>query len=192
MSRIGRQPVLIPQGVTVALENNMIEVKGPKGHLRRTLPQGVQIERQSDTLVVLPPKIHALYGTSRSLVANMVKGVVEPFTKSLEINGVGYRAALQGGNLAINLGFSHPVIFEAPAGIVLSVDPKQTLVTISGADKELVGNIAARIRDLRPVEPYQGKGIRYKGEVIQKKAGKAAAAAGAPAGAAPSSAGGKK
>jgi large subunit ribosomal protein L6 len=178
MSRVGRSPIAVPSGVTVTLSGATVSVKGPQGSLERTLPQGISIAQEGDTLVVSRPdderRHRALHGLSRSLVANMVSGVTEGFTKELEIVGVGYRAAARGPNaLELALGFSHPVTVDAPEGITFEV-PVPTRVIVKGIDKEKVGQVAADIRKLRKPEPYKGKGVRYAGERVVRKAGKAA------------------
>ena len=177
MSRIGRAPITIPAGVTVKVDDtNLVQVKGPKGELARKINQDMKITIDGNILTVTRPsddKTHrSLHGLSRTLIHNMVVGVTEGFTKNLEINGVGYRAAKQGKNLQLNLGYSHPVIIEAPAGITLDA-PTATTITVHGADKEQVGAVAANIRKWREPEPYKGKGIKYAGEHIRRKEGKA-------------------
>ena len=177
MSRIGRAPIEIPAGVTVKVdENNLVQVKGPKGELSRKINQDMKINIEGNTLTVTRPsddKMHrSLHGLSRALIHNMVVGVTQGFTKNLEITGVGYRAAKQGKNLQLALGYSHPVIIEPPAGITLEA-PTATTITVHGIDKELVGAIAANIRGWREPEPYKGKGIKYAGEHILRKEGKA-------------------
>lgn len=178
MSRIGRMPIELPEGVTVTLDNHTITVKGPKGELTRQLHADMQVTVENGVLTVARPsdgKEHrALHGLTRALVANMVTGVSVGFSKTLEISGVGYRAAKQGNKLALTLGFSHPVEMEAPEGITIDV-PAQNKIIVSGADKEVVGAVAANIRKWREPEPYKGKGIRYEGEVVRRKAGKAGA-----------------
>ena len=178
MSRIGRMPIEIPAGVTVDYKDNTMTVKGPKGELTRTFHPDMNIAVEGNVITVTRPsdvKEHrSLHGLTRALVANMVTGVSEGFTKTLEINGVGYRAAKQGNKLALTLGFSHPVEMEAPAGITIDV-PAPNKIIVSGADKEVVGSVAADIRKWREPEPYKGKGIRYEGEVVRRKAGKAGA-----------------
>lgn len=178
MSRIGKMPITVPAGVTVTIENNHVTVKGPKGELSRqinknmklTLDNGViTVERQNDE-----KENRSLHGLSRTLINNMIIGVTQGFSKSLEINGVGYRAAKQGQNINFTLGFSHPVVKEPPAGITFEV-PAPNKIVVSGADKEVVGAVAAEIRTLRPPEPYKGKGIRYEGEHVRRKIGKAGA-----------------
>ena len=175
MSRIGRMPIEIPAGVTVTYDNHHMNVKGPKGELSRDLHPDMIITVEGNTITVTRPsddKNHrSLHGLTRALVANMVTGVAEGFTKTLEINGVGYRAAKQGNKLALTLGFSHPVEMEDPEGLTVEV-PNQTELIVKGIDKQLVGNYAAKIRDWRKPEPYKGKGIRYAGEVVRRKEGK--------------------
>ena len=178
MSRIGRAPIEIPAGVTVTLgDENKVTVKGPKGELSRELHKDMKITVEGSVITVERPsddKLHrSLHGLTRSLIHNMVLGVTEGFSKKLEINGVGYRAAKQGKNLNLSLGFSHPVVVEAPEGITFTV-PDQTHITVSGADKQAVGQTAAVIRKWRAPEPYKGKGIRYEGEQVRRKLGKAA------------------
>lgn len=177
MSRIGRKPVPLPDAVTVELSPGGIAVKGPKGELSRSLSPEMKVERENGTLTVTRPtdrgEHRALHGLTRSLIANMVEGVTDGFEKRLEIQGVGYRAALKGKNLELALGYSHPVAIEAPEGIEFEV-PQPTEVIVRGIDKQLVGQIAADIRKRRPPEPYKGKGIRYKGEQILRKVGKRA------------------
>ena len=178
MSRVGRMPIEIPAGVTVDLQGQHITVKGPKGELSRDIHEDIKVAVEGNEILVTRPsdnKNHrALHGLTRALVANMVTGVHDGFSKKLEINGVGYRAAKQGNKLVLTLGFSHPAEMEAPAGITIDV-PNQTEIVVSGADKEVVGAVAADIRKWRKPEPYKGKGIRYEGEVVRRKAGKAGA-----------------
>ena len=179
MSRIGRAPIEIPAGVTVKVgDDNLVQVKGPKGELSRKIRPEMKITVEGNVLTVTRPsdiKEHrSLHGLSRTLINNMVVGVTTGFSKELEINGVGYRAAKQGKNLNLSLGFSHPVIVEPPAGIEFDV-PTATTITIKGIDKELVGAIAAKVRGYREPEPYKGKGIKYVGEHIRRKEGKAGA-----------------
>ncbi|MEM6251452.1 MAG: 50S ribosomal protein L6 [Cyanobacteria bacterium P01_D01_bin.156] len=176
MSRIGKKPVPIPSGVSVSIDNQSVVVKGPKGELSRTLPNGVNISQDGSEVVVARQNdsrtSRAYHGLSRTLIANMIEGVSKGFEKRLEIKGVGYRAAVKGKTLNMNLGYSHPVEFDPPAGIEFKVE-SNTNVIVSGIDKELVGTIAAKIRDARPPEPYKGKGVRYLGEMVRRKAGKA-------------------
>jgi large subunit ribosomal protein L6 len=176
MSRIGKLPVKVPDKVTVTLKENNIVIKGPKGELSRVIPSSIQIQQEENLLKVLPNKEYnnaeQLYGTYRSLVHNMIKGVTQGFQRKLELQGVGYRSQLDGKNLILNVGFSHQVKIIAPEGIKLSVDGN-TNVIVDGLDKELVGQTAANIRLVRPPEPYKGKGIRYQGEYVRKKVGKA-------------------
>ncbi|MBO8141996.1 MAG: 50S ribosomal protein L6 [Firmicutes bacterium] len=176
MSRIGKQPIPIPAGVEVRLEGNVVRVKGPKGELSRAVHEAMKLELVDGKVVVRRPSDEpahrALHGLTRTLVANMVQGVTEGFEKSLEISGVGYRAAKQGNKLVLNVGYSHPVEIVPPPGIDIEV-PAANRISIRGTDKELVGEMAARIRRVRPAEPYLGKGLRYAGERIRRKAGKA-------------------
>ncbi|MEE3716615.1 50S ribosomal protein L6 [Tumidithrix elongata RA019] len=176
MSRIGKRPILIPAKVSVAISGQEVTVKGPKGELKRTLPDQVEVSQEGEVLVVkrrndLRPA-RQQHGLSRTLVANMVQGVSEGFQRRLEIQGVGYRAAVQGTTLTLNVGYSIPVKIEPPVGIQLAVENNVNIV-VTGISKEDVGNTAARIRDVRPPEVYKGKGIRYAGEVVRRKAGKA-------------------
>ena len=175
MSRIGRLPVAIPAGVTVEIkENNHVTVKGPKGTLERVLPAEMEIKQEDGHVVVTRPndlkKMKSLHGLTRTLIQNMVVGVSEGYTKTLEVNGVGYRAAKQGNKLVLSLGYSHPVEMVDPEGISSAVDGNK--IVVSGIDKERVGQYAAEIRDKRRPEPYKGKGIKYADEVIRRKVGK--------------------
>jgi large subunit ribosomal protein L6 len=178
MSRIGRKPVTVPKGVTLQLEGNSVAVKGPRGELRRSLHPDMQIALDKDQFTVARPseeKRHkALHGLTRTLVQNMVEGVSKGFSKTLEIQGVGYKAEPKPYGVNLVVGYSHPVKYEAPKGIKISVD-NNTVVKIEGADKELVGQVAAELRSVRPPEPYKGKGIRYQGEHVRRKAGKTGA-----------------
>jgi large subunit ribosomal protein L6 len=178
MSRIGKKPITIPPGVTVDIQGRDVKVTGPKGTLAWTLVPGVKVEITGGELSVLAEdqlrKARSFQGLSRSLINNMVIGVSEGISKVLEISGLGYRAELDGNALVLNVGFSHPIRFALPEGIKASVE-KNTIVTISGIDKQKVGQVAADIRELRKPEPYKGKGIRYAGEKIRRKAGKAGA-----------------
>lgn len=177
MSRIGKVPVQIPNGVTVQIDGQTVAAKGPKGELSITLMQGYKIEQKEQIIEVNPidesTQLQKFWGLQRTLLANTLQGVSEGFTKILEVNGVGYRVALQGKTLVLNLGFSHPIEYTAPEGIDLKVE--QTTITVSGADKQQVGQVAAAIREFKKPEPYKGKGIKYQGEVIRRKAGKTAA-----------------
>jgi len=176
MSRIGKLPVSLPEGVQVKIEGSRVELKGPKGVLTREFHPLVEIVRENDKLKVRPreesQKARALWGLSRSLLNNLVTGVSKGFTRTLEINGVGYRAEGKGSSLKLALGFSHPVVFELPKGIEAQVE-KNTIITLRGIDKEVLGQTAATIRAFRPPEPYKGKGIKYAEEVILRKVGKA-------------------
>jgi large subunit ribosomal protein L6 len=177
MSRIGKAPITVPAGVDITVSGDRVAVKGPKGSLERAIPGNMGIQQDGDTLTVTRPdeenKSKALHGLTRSLLNNMVIGVTEGFRKELEIHGVGYRAEQQGPNkLRMNLGYSHTIDVEAPEGIVFEV-PQQTSIIVTGIDNEIVGQVAANIRSLRKPEPYKGKGVRYAGERIIRKAGKA-------------------
>ena len=176
MSRIGRAPITVPAGVTIAQNGNVVTVKGPKGELTREFVADMIIEVADNVITVKRPtdnKEHrALHGLTRTLLNNMVVGVTAGFSKTLEINGVGYRAAKQGNNINLSLGFSHPVIVEPPTGITFEV-PAPNRIIVSGINKEVVGAMAAKIRGYRQPEPYKGKGIKYEGEVIRRKVGKA-------------------
>ena len=175
MSRIGKAPIPIPDKVSVSLDGLTVTVKGPKGELSRTLPDGVAVAEEGGSLVVSPTSSHRRsrerHGLCRTLVANMVEGVSQGFVRKLEIVGVGYRASVQGKKLVVSAGYSHPVEMVPPEGVTFSVE-NNTSVFVSGPDKELVGNEAAKIRGIRPPEPYKGKGIKYEGERILRKAGK--------------------
>ena len=177
MSRIGRKPIAVPDGVTVEVKPELVKVKGPKGELNQTVSADMKVLESDGTLTVERPtdrgEHRALHGLTRSLIANMVEGVTDGFEKRLEIQGVGYRARLQGKALELSVGYSHPVSVTAPEGIEFEV-PAPTQVVVRGIDKQLVGEIAARIRRTRPPEPYKGKGIRYEGEHVRRKVGKRA------------------
>jgi len=177
MSRIGKQPIEIPEGVNVAVDPGRVTVNGPLGELTQNVPVRMKIDKADGTLVVTRPTNRgddrALHGLTRSLVANMVEGVTRGFEKRLQIQGVGYRAALRGTALELNVGFSHTVVVDPPAGITFDV-PVPTEVIVKGIDKQQVGEIAAEIRAVRPPEPYKGKGIRYEGEYVRRKVGKRA------------------
>ncbi len=178
MSRIGKKPVPLPKGVSATVTGNTVVIKGPKGELSRTLHADLGVAVQENTVVVSRPsdssKHKALHGLSRTLVYNMVEGVTKGYEKALEIQGVGYRAEQKPFGLTLVVGFSHPVDFKAPAGIKLTAE-QPTSIKIQGADKEMVGLVAAQIRNVRPPEPYKGKGIRYVGEKVRRKAGKTGA-----------------
>jgi len=175
MSRIGKKTIAVPKGVTVTLDGQTVSVKGPKGERTWTVAEEIEVKQEGDELSLTPrsdtPRARAMWGLSRTLVDNMVTGVTSGFEKTLELVGVGYRAALKGQALSLQLGFSHEVDIAPPAGITFVV-PKQTEIKISGNDKQAVGEIAAVIRKLRPPEPYKGKGVRYQGETVRRKEGK--------------------
>src|SRR3954452_1529105 len=175
MSRIGKKPVPIPSGVTANVEGQTVKVKGPKGAMQVVLPDDVEIKMDAGAVTVDPrnetKRARAMWGTSRTLVANLVTGVTKGFEKKLEITGVGYRAALQGKNLQISLGYSHEVLYPVPEGITIAA-PKPTEIVVTGIDKQKVGQVAAEIRAFRPPEPYKGKGVKYAGEYIFRKEGK--------------------
>jgi large subunit ribosomal protein L6 len=177
MSRIGKQPIPVPDGVTVSIDAGAVSVKGPRGELSQTVDRDMKVALDDGTLTVERPTDRgphrALHGLTRSLLANMVEGVTNGYEKRLEIQGVGYRARLQGKALELSVGYSHPVAMPAPDGIEFEV-PQQTEVIIRGIDKQLVGETAARVRRVRPPEPYKGKGIRYAGEHVRRKVGKRA------------------
>ena len=177
MSRIGKQPIELPSGVNVAISPGRVQVNGPLGELSQDVPQRMKIEQEDGTIVVTRPtergEDRALHGLTRTLIANMVEGVTKGFEKRLEIQGVGYRASLRGTDLELNVGYSHPVVIDAPKGISFDV-PTPTEVTVKGIDKQKVGQVAAEIRRLRKPDPYKGKGVRYAGEYIRRKAGKTA------------------
>ena len=177
MSRIGRKPIPVPAGVTVSIEPELVRVNGPKGELTERIHRDIAVEREGEELLVKRPtdrgEHRALHGLTRSLIANMVEGVTTGFSKTLEIQGVGYRAALKGRDLEMALGYSHPVPIKAPEGITFEV-PVPTQIIVRGASKQAVGEIAARIRKVRPPEPYKGKGIRYRDEYVMRKVGKRA------------------
>ncbi len=177
MSKIGKQPINIPEGVEVKIDGNLVTVKGPKGELKKEIPQEVKVDLIDKELRLSPSsrqskKTAALWGLSRQLLANMVLGASQGFEKKLELQGVGFKVALSGKDLTLNLGFSHPVIFPAVPGVEFKVE--KNIISVSGPDKELVGQTAANIRKIKKPEPYKGKGIRYVGEVVKMKAGKKA------------------
>jgi large subunit ribosomal protein L6 len=177
MSRIGKSPIELPAGVSVSLSPGRVMVNGPLGELTQQVPRRITVEQADGELLVKRPtdrgEDRALHGLTRSLVANMVQGVTQGFQKTLEIQGVGYRAALRGTSLELNVGFSHPVVVEPPQGITFEV-PQPTQIVVRGIDKQQVGQIASEIRRVRPPEPYKGKGIRYEGEYVRRKLGKRA------------------
>jgi large subunit ribosomal protein L6 len=177
MSRIGKQPIAVPDGVEVTIELERVAVKGPKGELEERVARDIQVEQEDGQLLVKRPtdrgEHRALHGLTRSLIANMVEGVTNGFEKRLEIQGVGYRAQLQGRKLVLQLGYSHPVEVEAPEGVDFEV-PTPTQIVVRGISKQVVGEVAAGIRKQRPPEPYKGKGIRYQGEYVARKVGKRA------------------
>jgi large subunit ribosomal protein L6 len=175
MSRIGKRPIAIPAGVTVAIDGQTVSVKGPKGQLAWTVVDEIEVRQEGSDLLLTPrndsKRASGMWGLSRSLVFNMVHGVTQGYEETLELVGVGYRAAMKGQALSMQLGFSHDVDIPAPAGITFAV-PKQTEIRIAGIDKQLVGEITASIRKIRPPEPYKGKGVRYAGEKVRRKEGK--------------------
>ena len=177
MSRIGKKPIPLPEGVAISIEPELVRVHGPRGELTERVPRDMEITQEDGTLLVKRPtdraEHRALHGLTRSLVANMVEGVTTGFTKRLEIQGVGYRAVLKGKDLELALGYSHPVPIKAPDGIEFEV-PQPTRIVVKGNSKQMVGEIAANIRKKRPPEPYKGKGIRYEGEYVARKVGKRA------------------
>ena len=181
MSRVGRMPVIIPAGVQVEIDGARVGVKGPKGELKRAFSPTIGIAMENGEIVITrnsdQPNERALHGTTRAVLANMIHGVSAGFERILEIEGVGYRAEMNGNNLVLYMGYSHPVEVEPPAGISFNVDLKTRQVFVRGFDKELVGQIAANVRNVRPPEPYHGKGLHYLGEKIRRKAGKAGKAA---------------
>lgn len=178
MSRIGRRPITIPKGVNVKVDTGAVEVKGPKGTLRQALPPGVKFEMKGADLVAElarpDDELRKYHGLARTLVANAVEGVTNGFKKELDIVGVGYRAEVKGKQVVFALGYSHPIVFDVPAGIDVAID-KQTHVTVTGIDRQLVGQVAANIRGMRKPDPYKQKGVRYTGEVLKKKVGKTGA-----------------
>ena len=177
MSRIGKQPIEIPAGVSVSIDPGRVMVNGPLGNLQQQVPARMKIEQAEGMITVARPtergQDRALHGLTRTLVANMVEGVTKGFEKRLELQGVGYRAALQGTDLRLDVGYSHPVVIKAPQGISFEV-PSNTEIVVKGVDKQQVGQTAAEVRKVRPPEPYKGKGIRYEGEYVQRKVGKRA------------------
>lgn len=194
MSRIGKQPVALPEKVKARIENRKVLVEGPLGKLEYSLPDGINAEVKDSNINLSMAQgavdKSALFGTSRARVNNMVSGVTKEFEKVLEISGVGFKGAVEGAKVTMQLGFSHPVLIDIPKGIHMSFDPKQVVLTIKGIDREVVGNLAAQIKRIKPPEPYKGTGIKYRGEHIIRKAGKTAA--GASAGGAASGGAAKK
>ena len=182
MSRIGKLPINIPSGVTVAVDSSGVRLEGPKGKLASPIPSGVAVKVDGDVLRVERAsddrRVRSLHGLTRKLIANMTHGVSQGFNRILDINGVGYRAEVKGQEIHMTLGYSHPVVFPLPTGVSASVE-RQVIITLTGADRQLVGETAAKIRSLRPPEPYKGKGIKYREEVIHRKAGKAVGSGGA-------------
>jgi large subunit ribosomal protein L6 len=178
MSRIGKKPIALPKGVTVKIEGNTVAVQGPKGKLDTQIPGGIKVEQQDGHLVALRQNDSqaALHGLTRALVNNAVEGVTKGWTRELEIVGIGYRAEMKGkGTVVFTLGYSHPIEYPLPSGIDVVVDPKQTKLTVSGIDRQKVGQVAAEMRSLRPPDPYKNKGVRYAGERLKKKVGKTGA-----------------
>jgi large subunit ribosomal protein L6 len=178
MSRIGKKPIAVPKGVTVKIEGNTVAVQGPKGKLETMLPRGIRMEQQDGHLLAIRENDSqaAVHGLARALVNNAVEGVTKGWTRELEIVGIGYRAELKGkGTVVFSLGYSHPIEYPLPSGIEVAVDPKQTRLTVSGIDRQKVGQVAAEMRGLRPPDPYKNKGVRYVGERLKKKVGKTGA-----------------
>ncbi len=177
MSRIGEMPVTVPENVQVSIDGTTVMVRGPKGEMTKEFHADMTISREADEVIVTRSsderRVRALHGLTRALIQNMVIGVTEGYSKTLEVHGTGYRAELQGKNLVMSLGFSHPVVIEPPEGIQFEANPRASTIVVKGYDKEVVGRVAANIRARRPVEPYQGKGIRYQGERVRRKVGKA-------------------
>jgi large subunit ribosomal protein L6 len=178
MSRIGKKPIAIPQGVKVNIQGNVVSVQGPKGKMDTPLPPGIKMEQKDGQLLaVRPDDAHAaVHGLARALVNNAVEGVTKGWTRDLEIVGIGYRAELKGKNMVVfTLGYSHPIEYPLPSGVDVTIDPKQTRLSISGIDRQKVGQVAAEMRGLRPPDPYKNKGVRYSGERLKKKVGKTGA-----------------
>ena len=178
MSRIGKKPIPLPKGVTVKIEDRTVAVQGPKGKLNTLLPRGIRVEQQDGHLVAIRENDSqaAVHGLARALVNNAVEGVTKGWTKELEIVGIGYRAEMKGkGTVVFSLGYSHPIEYPLPSGVEVAIDPKQTKLTISGIDRQKVGQVAAEMRSLRPPDPYKNKGVRYAGERLKKKVGKTGA-----------------
>ena len=174
MSRIGKNPIIIPNNITISIQDNTVEVKGPKGSLKYSYHESIRLEKKEDHLIVERSSNEkfqkALHGTTRQLIQNMVTGVSDGFTKELELIGVGYQGSVQGKRLKLQLGFSHDIYFDVPESIQISAE--RTAIKVVGIDKQLVGSVAAKIRSFRPPEPYKGKGVRYKGEYVRSKQGK--------------------
>jgi large subunit ribosomal protein L6 len=178
MSRIGKKPIPLPKGVTFRVEGNTVALQGPKGKLETPLPQGIRVEQQDGNLVAIRENDSqaAVHGLARALVNNAVEGVTKGWNRELEIVGIGYRAEMKGkGTVVFSLGYSHPIEYPLPSGIEVAVDPKQTKLTVSGIDRQKVGQVAAEMRSLRPPDPYKNKGVRYAGERLKKKVGKTGA-----------------
>jgi large subunit ribosomal protein L6 len=178
MSRIGKKPIAIPQGVKIAVQGNVVSVQGPKGKLETTIPTGISVEQKDGTLVAVRQNDSqaAIHGLSRALLNNAVTGVTNGWTRELEIVGIGYKAELKGKETVVfNLGYSHPIEVPIPSGIAVAVDPKNTKLTVTGIDRQKVGQVAAEMRGLRPPDPYKQKGVRYAGEKLKKKVGKTGA-----------------
>ncbi|MDP9269152.1 MAG: 50S ribosomal protein L6 [Acidobacteriota bacterium] len=178
MSRIGKKPIPVPQGVKVEIVGNLVKIQGPKGKLEQPLPPGITMEQKDGQLLAIRPSDDeaALHGLARALVNNAVEGVTKGWTRELEIVGIGYRAELKGkGTVVFSLGYSHPIEYPLPSGIDVAVDPKQTKLSITGIDRQKVGQVAAEMRSLRPPDPYKNKGVRYAGERLKKKVGKTGA-----------------
>jgi large subunit ribosomal protein L6 len=178
MSRIGKKPIAIPQGVKIAVQGNVVSVQGPKGKLETTIPTGISVEQKDGTLVAVRQNDSqaAIHGLSRALLNNAVTGVTTGWTRDLEIVGIGYKAELKGKETVVfNLGYSHPIELPIPSGIAVSVDPKNTKLSVTGIDRQKVGQVAAEMRGLRPPDPYKQKGVRYAGEKLKKKVGKTGA-----------------
>ena len=178
MSRIGKKPIAIPKGVTVKIEGNTVAVQGPKGKLDTALPRGIKFEQKDGHIVAIRENDSqaALHGLARALVNNAVEGVTKGWVRELEIVGIGYRAELKGKTMVVfNLGYSHPIEYPLPAGVDAAVDPKQTRISLTGIDRQKVGQVAAEMRALRPPDPYKNKGVRYAGERLKKKVGKTGA-----------------
>jgi large subunit ribosomal protein L6 len=178
MSRIGKKPIVLPKGVTVKIDGNLVAVQGPKGKLDTRIPAGIRVEQQDGNIVALRQNDSqaALHGLTRALVNNAVEGVTKGWTRELEIVGIGYRAEMKGkGTVVFTLGYSHPIEYPLPSGIDAAVDPKQTRLSVTGIDRQKVGQVAAEMRSLRPPDPYKNKGVRYAGERLKKKVGKTGA-----------------